>query len=407
MNFERIVFRSSRTNRYSVTALTAAILSRLSINVLEAKSLEEILQLPVAGTVVAYSFMSFDFEQVATEIDVLSRSGYIVIAGGPHASANPRQLLEAGAHYVFIGDGEQNIVHFLSQSQLPEEKIYDGINERVNLDDFPAVCEQKKLFMPIEISRGCPFNCGYCQTPRLAGKIVRHRSIDAIVEAQKIMVKHGKTVARFITPNAFGYGSKNGVTPNPEVIDELLHKVKLAGAKEIYFGTFPSDVRPESVTPEVLKVIKKYVNHNYIVIGAQSGSNRILKMIQRGHTVEQVEQALEVLAEQGFYAKVDFIFGFPFETREDVEETFKFIERIVRRYHAKIHAHTFMPLPGTPLWNVGPGQLKDFHYKFLGRLAAQGILDGYWLKQQTLAQKVAKLATKDVTGKLPSVNSVE
>jgi len=46
-----------------------------------------------------------------------------------------------------------------------------------------------------------------------------------------------------------------------------------------------------------------------------------------------------------------------------------------------------MPLPGTPLSNVGPGVLKDFHYKFLGQLASKGILDGYWLKQEQLAKK--------------------
>jgi len=45
------------------------------------------------------------------------------------------------------------------------------------------------------------------------------------------------------------------------------------------------------------------VNHDYIVIGAQSGSNRILQLIRRGHTVEKVEEALEILANNGFMRK--------------------------------------------------------------------------------------------------------
>ncbi|MEN3042380.1 MAG: TIGR04013 family B12-binding domain/radical SAM domain-containing protein [Fervidobacterium sp.] len=386
LNFDRIIFRTTKYNRYSVTALVSAILSKLNLEVIECKSMNDILQYPAKGTVVAYSFMSFDLDLVVEEITKLKQYGYTLIAGGPHATANPEQMLSVGFDHVFIGDGERNIIEFLSGRC--NEKLIDGVSKRVNLDDYPPVCEQKKLFMPIEISRGCPFNCGYCQTPRLAGKIVRHRSIEQIAEYEKISVKHGKTVARFITPNAFGYGSKNGVTPNLEAIDELLYKVKSAGVTEIYFGTFPSDVRPESVTADVVKLIKKYVDHDYIVIGAQSGSNRILEKIQRGHTVEKVEEALEILSHNGFYAKVDFIFGFPFETRDDVEETFNFIEKIVKKYNAKIHAHTFMPLPGTPLWSEGPGILKDYHYKFLGKLASQGILDGYWLKQEQLAKKV-------------------
>lgn len=388
-SIERVIFRTNKHNRYSVTSLVGAILSKLNIEVVECKNIESILQYPQEGTVVAYSFMSFDLDQVSEEVRILKGHGYTLIAGGPHVTALPEDGLTLGFDYVFIGDGEENIVKFL-QGERPENRIFDGVTKRINLDDYPAVCEKKKLFMPIEISRGCPFNCGYCQTPRLAGKIVRHRSIEEIVKYQEVAVRNNKTIARFITPNAFGYGSKNGITPNLEAIDELLYRVKSTGVKEIYFGTFPSDVRPESINSEILKVIKKYVNHDYVVIGAQSGSNRILNQIQRGHTVEKVEESLEILALNGFYAKVDFIFGFPFETREDVEETFRFIEKIVKKYNAKIHAHTFMPLPGTPLWQSGVGTLKDYHYKFLGRLASAGILDGYWLKQEELSRKVVK-----------------
>lgn len=388
-SYERIIFRVNKHNRYSVTVLVAAIVSKLDIQVCEARDIDTILQYPTTGTVVAYSFTSFDFDTVSSEVSVLKDKGYTVIAGGPHVTAMPQETLLLGFDYVFLGDGENSIIEFLNGAK-PESRIFDGITKRVTLDHYPPLCVEKKLFMPIEISRGCPFNCSYCQTPKLAGKIVRHRSIDNIVEYQKAAVMHNKTVARFITPNAFGYASKNGVTPNVDAIDELLFKIKSTGATEIYFGTFPSDVRPESITDEVLKVVKKYVNHDYLVIGAQSGSNRILDMIQRGHTVEKVEEALETLANNGFYAKVDFIFGFPFETKQDVEETFNFIEKIVQKYNAKVHAHTFMPLPGTPLFNYGPGILREYQRKFLGQLASKGLLDGYWTEQEKLAQKVKK-----------------
>jgi len=385
--FRRLIFRTNKHNRYSITPLVGAIVDKFQdVEILETKNVSEITQYPVMDTAVAFSFMTFDVESVAEEVKFLKEKGYTVIAGGPHTTAMPEDMLKIGLDYVFIGDGEENILEFLD-GKRPENRIFDGISKRVNLNDFPPICEKKRLFMPIEITRGCPFDCGYCQTPRLAGKIVRHRSIEQIVEYEKISVKYKKTVARFITPNAFGYGSKNGVTPKPEIVDELLFKVKSVGVKEIYFGTFPSDVRPESVTDEMVKTVKKYVNHDYVVLGAQSGSDRILQILRRGHNVEKIEEALEILAQNGFYAKVDFIFGFPFETKEDVELTFNFIEKIVQKYNAKIHAHTFMPLPGTPLSNVGPGVLKQYHYKFLGQLASQGILDGYWLKQEELAKK--------------------
>ncbi|APT74029.1 radical SAM protein [Thermosipho melanesiensis] len=388
---KRILFRYTQTNRYSITALVASIYAyRKDIEMYEIRRFDNIFGFSKKGTVVLYSFMSFDLANVTEELKVLKEKGYLTIAGGPHATANPNQLLKLGFDYVFTGDGERNIRDFLD-GKIPESRIFDGVTKRVDLSKFPPFCPEKNLFMPIEITRGCPFSCGYCQTPRLAGKLIRHRPVEQIVEYTKIGVQKGRKIARFISPNSFGYGSKNGVIPNVEVVENLLYSLKGVGVEEIYFGTFPSDVRPESVNREILRVIKKYVNNRYIVIGAQSGSERVLKKINRGHNLEEIERALSLLVEFGFIPRVDFIFGFPFETDEDIENTFEFIKKIVNKYKAKVHAHTFMPLPGTPLANVGPGKLTKKHYKFLGLLTAQGYLDGYWLKQEQLARRVASV----------------
>ena len=67
---------------------------------------------------------------------------------------------------------------------------------------------------------------------------------------------------RFISPNAFSYGSINGRKPNIRAIEELLEGIRgIIGPKgRIFFGTFPSEVRPEFVSEDILEVIKKYVN---------------------------------------------------------------------------------------------------------------------------------------------------
>jgi B12-binding domain/radical SAM domain protein len=385
-----ILFREMKNNWYSLAALLSTIYSRhLDVEARPVK-FEEIKKFPPEKTIVAYSFMSFDLDTVREEVKTLKERGYTLIAGGPHVTADPEGCLRMGFDHVFTGDGEENILRFLMGER---KKIFDGISKRVNLNHYSPFLPSKGIYMPIEITRGCPFSCAYCQTPIIAGRQVRHRDVDVVVHYAKLGVKHGRKLARFIAPNSFGYGSKNGVTPNVEKIEELLYGLKRVGIEEIYFGTFPSEVRPESVTDEVLKVVKKYVNNRSIVIGAQSGSDRILKIIKRGHTVEQVEEAIEKITLHGFIPHVDFIFGFPFETEEDVEKTFSFIVKIVERYGAKIHAHTFMPLPGTELFNAGPGRLTEVHYKFLGRLASKGILDGYWMKQEMLARKVYEIAS--------------
>ncbi|KAF2956527.1 TIGR04013 family B12-binding domain/radical SAM domain-containing protein [Marinitoga sp. 38H-ov] len=391
MLLKRIIFRLFKSNRYSYVALISAIEKEdIQIEIILEKNFEKILEYNPKDTLIAYSFMSFDIFDVEKEIPILKEKGFKIVAGGPHPSAMPENTLNIGFDYIFVGEGEKNFTDFLknilNNIEIKNKIIFS--TDIVDLNKYPPFAIKNQHFMPIEITRGCPFLCGYCQTPNLFGRKVRHRDVEIILEYAKKGIKFNRKIARFITPNAFGYGSKNGVIPNVEKIEELLFNLKKIGMEEIYLGSFPSDVRPESVTPEVLKIIKKYVDNNMIIIGAQSGSERILNKIKRGHNLEIVERALALLNDYGFIPYVDFIFGFPFETDEDIKKTFDFMDKITEKYNAVIHSHTFMPLPGTPLFNTGPGKLNKKYYKKLGDLSRDEKLGGYWHKQEQLSLKL-------------------
>ncbi|KLO22417.1 radical SAM protein [Marinitoga sp. 1197] len=386
MKLKRIIFRLFKSNRYSIVSLIGAIeKENIDIEIMLEKNFSRILEYSPEETLIAYSFMSFDIFDVEKEIPILKEKGYKVIAGGPHPSAMPEQTLKIGFDHVFVGEGEKTFTNFL---KIGTDKKIIVSDEFVDLNYYPPFAIKNKHFMPIEITRGCPFLCGYCQTPNLFGRKVRHRDIEIIIEYTKEAIKNNRKIARFITPNSFGYGSKNGVIPNVNKIEELLYSLKKVGIEEIYLGSFPSDVRPESVTPEILKVIKKYVNNKMIIVGAQSGSEKILDRIKRGHNLEKVEKAISLIYENGFIPYVDFIFGFPFETDEDIKITFEFMDKIIRKYNAVIHSHTFMPLPGTPLFSAGPGELNKKYYKKLGDLSRNEKLAGYWHKQEYLSKKL-------------------
>lgn len=387
----RILFRLTRNNRYSIIPLLAALEKYApEIEVEVIRNLENIPSILREDTVVAYSFTSMDLEKIFEEIEILKENDCILIAGGAHPSAMPFETLKIGFDYVFTGDGEENLLRFV-KGERPVNRIFDGLSKRIDLNRYPMFSVKKKLFMPFEITRGCPFACAYCQTPRLAGRKVRHRTVENLIEYAKLGIENGKYIGRFITPNAFGYGSFNGVTPDLEAIEKLLKSFKDLGMKEIYFGTFPSDVRPESVSRDVLKLVAKYCSNRSIVLGVQSGSDRILKIINRGHDVETAEKAIKTIKDSGFTPHVDFIFGFPFETKDDINRTFDFIDKIIEKYDAKIHSHTFMPLPGTPLAKVGAGKLTPEVRKRIGRYALIGKLDGYWHNQELIASKLEKL----------------
>ncbi len=171
--------------------------------------------------------------------DEIAGADGITIVGGPHATACP-DAVAAYADYVVVGEGEYTLPRLLDEIERGGTGNIPGVVTReysgpadscVRLDAYPAFSEKQGF---VEITRGCPFACGYCQTPQIFGHCMRHRSIDAIAEFSN-RYEH----ARFVTPNAFAYGS-DGIHPRWDKIEALFKRL----SHQIFFGTFPSRSPP-------------------------------------------------------------------------------------------------------------------------------------------------------------------
>jgi len=335
-------------------------------------NLHGILLHPVNGPsadITCYSLNSVTVRKYKHEI---RDAECITIAGGPYASACYRQVASY-ADYVVVGEGEHALpalIHHITGSGTtslpPGVATSEGFHppdSRVFLDAYPPFSEVKGY---IECSRGCPFHCGYCQTPSLFGGSMRHRSIDSIVSCANRVRD-----ARFITPNAFAYGS-DGRSPRFEKISKLLSKIE----SNIYFGTFPSEVRPEFICSEALEIVGQYCRNTKLHFGAQSGSDRILTRLHRGHSVSDIVTAVELCHAHGIIPVVDFIFGFPFEDEEDQLKSLDLIRWISK--YGQIHVHQFLPLPGTALSGTIPRPIISEAQKVLGNLALHQKVTGSW-----------------------------
>ena len=206
------------------------------------------------------------------------------------------------------------------------------------------------------------------------------------------------TDIRFITPNAFSYGSSDGKTVNLEKIENLLQKTNeiIKPEGRIFFGSFPSEVRPEHVNEMTLELILKYASNDNIIIGAQSGSQRILDLCHRDHTIEDVCNAVELTLSKNLKANVDFIFGLPGEKEEDVIFTINMMKDLSKK-GARIHTHSFIPLPQTPFARKDVGRINKDIEKAIMELTSKGFAFGEWKKQERLAIKIGKYLK---TGKL-------
>ena len=137
-------------------------------------------------------------------------------------------LGEAGAAFA-------TLVRRVVGGNAPAPGLFTG-GEKRGLDTYPPWPNSGQLFCQVEITRGCPIGCAFCQTPYLFGRKVRHRSLPALETILRDSVRTGHQFTRFVAPNAFAYGSRDGRTPNPSAVASLLTIARRSGLKKVFFG---------------------------------------------------------------------------------------------------------------------------------------------------------------------------
>jgi B12-binding domain/radical SAM domain protein len=381
-----LIFYYHRLNCYSFNALAGALdadpeLSGLQIDIaLTKEDLQTLSSLCVARynrAVVALSILTCRFGEMRRIMQKLRSdfgSRITIVAGGPHATACPDALFAAGADTVCLGEAELTFPEVIRS--LIEGRTFDKVlipAQPVRLDDFCSFSPKRGMFGPIEITRGCAFACSYCQTSHIFGVELRHRSIGQIVRQAEALRSVNRKVVRLLSPNAFSYGSMDGRRVNFTAIRELLATLRstLERNAKIIFAHFPSEVRPEHVMPETMDLLKEFADNDEIVIGAQSGSPRMLEACHRSHDVESVLQAVILARKAGYKVIVDFIFGLPGETEADLRQTCAVMEEIVRR-GGRIHPHIFAPLPQTPFAHAKAGTVSTKLAEAMKRLRSLG-----------------------------------
>ncbi|RLF01415.1 MAG: TIGR04013 family B12-binding domain/radical SAM domain-containing protein [Thermoprotei archaeon] len=424
-----IAFYYSNVNKYSINVLVAALDFRLGdVDIYLANGpIDSLLELVLSLKekyrliILCVSLLSTQLALILNELrDLLEKlrllrrrgANIVTIAGGPHPTADPCGSLKLGFDYVVMGEGEETLpdlirslrdhedVHEVKSIVIFEdgEYVYTGPRGKIILDEYPPFPFWRGLFNPIELMRGCSFTCTFCQTPFLHGASPRFRSLDCVKFYAEKFFHLGLRDLRFISPNALAYMSKCASKPNVLMLEEFLHTLRTLAGKyggRIFYGSFPSEIRPEYISEETVDVLRKYTDNRSIVIGAQSGSMRVLKAIRRGHTVDDIVNSVKLALSKGFKVNVDFIFGFPFEEKEDFEESLKLAEYLTG-LGARIHAHAFIPLPGTPLQNTTPKRIPVEVRLRLAKLIGEGKLFGQWEAQEKIALRIVELRRKNI-----------
>ena len=344
---KRVVFVRDKTNKHSIRALLAAYekwFPEKDYYVLTPQDAFEFLE---EDDLALFSFLT---GTSSAYIDYVTRlkaklPKINTVCGGAHASARSKDMLKY-FDGVCTGEGEESIRDIIDLAHSGRvEGIITG-KKVLNLDEYRVFPRKMVSLGPIEIVRGCPSGCAYCQTPQLFRGKLRHRSIDFIVEEIKFALsRKGFADVRFIAPDASSYQYNKGI--NLEAIESLLYNVRntIGNKGKLFYGTFPSELDPSGVSKELVDLLVKYCDNKQIVLGLQSASHDMQKIMHRRSGLAETENAIELFLDKNFEIVVDLIFGLPYETEETYEETYKFIEKWKGR--VTIHSHPFDPLPGS------------------------------------------------------------
>jgi B12-binding domain/radical SAM domain protein len=279
-----------------------------------------------------------------------------VYVGGPVGICPEMVLGELEPRAVVMGEGEGVVGRLVEEGPegLPGV-AYRQDGQVVKSDPIPvATLDHPMPLVPedlkdqvvrganvyLETHRGCLGGCTFCQVPRFFGRVIRSRSIENIVEEVRELKRLGVSRVAISggTGSLFGYRDK----VNRDAFVELLRSMsEILGKRNI---SVP-DMRVDLVDREVLEAVRDYTI-GWVFFGLETGSERILKAMRKGVSVEDNRRAVELARSLGVKVGGSFIVGYPGETREDFQDTMDFLDEAMLD---DVFVSIAEPIPGTPL----------------------------------------------------------
>jgi radical SAM superfamily enzyme YgiQ (UPF0313 family) len=276
-----------------------------------------------------------------------------IIAGGPHISFMKEEALFdcSAINFGIVHEGEESFIELI-KSDNPigikgviyrdgEKIIYNGDRGFIQDLDKYRFPTYKKFDLArygdkIDIisSRGCPFSCIFCGAHFSMGKKWRGRTAESIVSEIEFWYQTGYVDFNFVDSNFFF--SKQRVI-------ELCNQFK---SKKLNIAITSDGMRGDDADVEMLQKMKES-GLKLIAIGVESANEGILKNIKKGEELSQIEDAIKVCVALDINVILFFIIGLPGETKESVENSFKFALKypVEDAYFFNVN-----PLPKTELY---------------------------------------------------------
>lgn len=257
----------------------------------------------------------------------------ITIAGGPHPSSLGLSFLNEFPHVDIsvVGEGEFSFLEIVDGVDLKEIKgiCYDGhVNDyralATNLDHIPlsnlSLIEDINKYIGISgnghsmfimASRGCPFNCTFCNKSVFGNK-VRFRTPTKIIEEIKWLNEQYGISEIYFQDDTFNLNRKW----TEEILNLIIDNKLNTGIT--YLAPFRAN---EKLVDERLLQLAKEANFVCIFYGVESGNQEMLNRMQKALTINEIKRAFVLTHKHGIKTIASFIIGLPGETSETFKDT--------------------------------------------------------------------------------------
>lgn len=318
----------------------------------------------------------------------------IVVAVGCYAQVAKNELNKIPEIDLVLGNNEKvDIVKYVEDYINENEnniEIEDVMQSRL-FSDFGDITFTEKTRAVVKIQDGCDRFCSYCIIPYARGRVRSRKPESIISEITKIAEKDIKEVViTGIHIASYGKDFKEEY----KLIDLLEEINKIYGIERIRLGS----IEPLLITDEFVERLKKLdkICHHFH-LSLQSGCDETLKRMNRRYTTEQFKEIVKRL--RNTYSDVnlttDIIVGFPGETEEEFEKTYRFLDEI--KFY-KMHIFKYSQRKGTKaavMPNQIPGDIKELRSRRLIELSNKNEFE---INQKYIGKKVEVLFEEEKEG---------
>ena len=335
---------------------------------------------------VCLSILTDEYQEavlIASKIVKDTSNSIKTIIGGVSAISNPDPLIsDESVDYVIVGEGEyvfkELCDYFNNKGKFPEKGVWHKKDNKIiktgrvdfiqDLDALPLPAYHKIDFLKyayqyrgdhidnikklpyghLWTSRGCPYNCSFCQVGTISGKKPRCRSPENVIKEIEYLIKN--------------YNIKSLAVDDDNLLidkDRAKKLFRMMIDKKFNLDWYALSLAVYKLDDEMIDLMEKS-GCVYVDIAIESGVERVLRnVIHKPVELNYAKKMIKKLKETKIFVAANFVIGFPDETWSEIRQSLKFAESLDVDY---IKLNIATPLVGTELYKITEGKkcLKDY-----------------------------------------------